>query len=209
MASWENIAGEEIPATSELATELFSFLKPGWRILDVGCGTGRLSAEFLRRGCSVQGIDINKEAIAIAQRSPELSRASFSVQSATSLLFEDDYFDLVVSQAVLACMVPEDRQCALREMLRVLKPQGLVHLGEFGLAKEHERYAQDAEITGEYGTIVVRDKEGRERFRTHNFSKEELDTLTDGFNLVQYIPTAFKTVKRHVQSAHIYLLRKA
>ncbi|HEY3668892.1 MAG TPA: class I SAM-dependent methyltransferase, partial [Polyangiaceae bacterium] len=53
---------------SELASDVVAWLRPqpGERILDLGCGTGTLSAEIARQGARVTGVDRSEEMIASA-----------------------------------------------------------------------------------------------------------------------------------------------
>ncbi len=99
-------------------------------VLDVGCGGGRNLVCFLRNGCGVFGIDPNPEAInAVKELSKSLSPANplenFKVAAAEDAPFEDSYFDLVISSAVLHFATgPSHFDGMLRSMWRVLKPGG-------------------------------------------------------------------------------------
>jgi len=90
-------------------------------LLDVGCGTGALTAAAaaaVGAEGAVVGLDANPEMLAVARRKP--LRAAWREGRAEALPFEDASFDAVASQ--FACMFFDDRPAALREMLRVLKP---------------------------------------------------------------------------------------
>lgn len=97
-------------------------LTAGQRVLDVACGTGVLAREArLRTGPTgyVVGLDPGVGMLAVAKEiSPSLD---WRQGTAESMPFDDASFDAVVSQFGLMFM-EGDR--ALREMLRVLKPQG-------------------------------------------------------------------------------------
>jgi SAM-dependent methyltransferase len=93
--------------------------KPGERILDVGCGTGQLTAEAARGGAELVGIDSSPEMIARARRNfPELR---FEVARAETLPFIGD-FDAVFSNAALHWV--GDQQGALASIARALNPGG-------------------------------------------------------------------------------------
>src|SRR3978361_573919 len=76
------------------------------KVLDVGCGGGRNLVYFLKNGFWGYGVDPNATAVEVVK---ELSKVlapgnpleNFKVASAESLPFGDDYFDLVISSAVL------------------------------------------------------------------------------------------------------------
>jgi SAM-dependent methyltransferase len=93
-------------------------LKPGDRILDVGCGKAFLLYEFTQvvPGVIVSGIDISEYAIENAK--PEV-RSNLKVASATALPFDDNSFDLVISINALHNLYCFDLYKALKEIERV------------------------------------------------------------------------------------------
>lgn len=98
-------------------------LLAGQRVLDVACGTGALSraaAEWVGSSGSVVGLDPNPQMLEVAAR--KQSSIEWKEATAESLPFADDSFDAVVSQ--FGMMFFEDAPGSLREMKRVLRPQG-------------------------------------------------------------------------------------
>ena len=88
---------------------------PGWRILDVGCNTGELTARLTELQCQTLGIDINTEAIAIArQRFPNLA---FKV-SEVSMLEEGNFDAIVASHVIEHLAVPVDFLRAAHQRLK-------------------------------------------------------------------------------------------
>ncbi|MEY4080995.1 MAG: hypothetical protein RL430_1425, partial [Actinomycetota bacterium] len=69
-------------------------LRPGMRVLDVGCGPGRHAHELASRGIRVHGIDISQRFIDIA-RSSDVDGATFERLDARSLTFDAE-FDAVI-----------------------------------------------------------------------------------------------------------------
>jgi SAM-dependent methyltransferase len=95
----------------------------GNKVLDVGCGTGVLAREALRRAGEdgrVVGLDLNEGMLAVAARTEP--NVEWRRGDAASLPFEDASFDVVVSQ--FALMYFPDRAASLREMWRTLAPEG-------------------------------------------------------------------------------------
>jgi SAM-dependent methyltransferase len=90
--------------------------------LEIGCGYGRLSPIFAQFTESHFGIDINEDAIELAQKHyPEID---FTTQNAANLDFEDDVFDLVTTWTVLQHISPDQIEIAVEEIKRVLKNGG-------------------------------------------------------------------------------------
>src|SRR5580704_671084 len=91
--------------------------KPGERILDVGCGTGQLTADITQFGAEVVGIDSSPEMIATAQKN--FPQVRFEVADATALTYADE-FDVVISNAALHWV--RDQPAAIASIARALKP---------------------------------------------------------------------------------------
>jgi SAM-dependent methyltransferase len=95
-------------------------IKPGDKILDVGCGKGFLLYDFIKvvPGIEVVGIDISEYAI---EHAKDEIKERLQVGNATQLPFPDDYFDLVISITTLHNLHNYDLDKALREIERVGK----------------------------------------------------------------------------------------
>jgi SAM-dependent methyltransferase len=110
-------------AAEHLVTE--ATLGSGERVLDIGCGTGivaRLAAARVGDTGSVVGLDLNEGMLAVASRiAPDVE---WRQGDAASLPFPDDSFDVVLSQ--FALMFFTDRDRAIREMGRVVRPGGRI-----------------------------------------------------------------------------------
>lgn len=89
-------------------------------VLDVACGTGDMVVELLKYGCTVTGVDLSEEMMAIArQKAPA---ATFMLADAEHLPFPDETFDAVTCAFGVRNFVHLEQ--GLSEMLRVLKPGG-------------------------------------------------------------------------------------
>lgn len=104
-------------------------VKQGEKALDAGCGTGVYSIELSKKGAVTTGTDISENMLGLARAKARKDglKIDFVAADALALPFRDDYFDLVLSVGML-CFVKE-REKALLEMRRVLKPGGRVVAG--------------------------------------------------------------------------------
>jgi ubiquinone/menaquinone biosynthesis C-methylase UbiE len=120
-----------IDATEELIKRCH--IDSGKYILDVGCGAGVTPCYIAKRvDCKVVGVDILSRMV---ERSRERAisenvadRVEFRVADAQDLPFEDNLFDAVICESVIT--IPEDKQQATAEFVRVTRPGGYVGLNE-------------------------------------------------------------------------------
>jgi SAM-dependent methyltransferase len=125
----EDFGGESWRSSTEQA-EIAALLRlgPEARALDVACGAGGPSLDFVKRtGCPVVGVDIVPEGISCATAQAEkqglADLASFIVTTAGERLpFEDGAFDAIMCIDSI-CHFP-DRHSAFRDWTRLLKPRG-------------------------------------------------------------------------------------
>lgn len=113
----------------------------GERVLDVACGTGVLAREAQRRtgpAGHVTGLDPGVGMLAVAK---ELApTVDWRQGTAESMPFADASFDAVVSQFGLMFM---DRERAIRELLRVLKPNGRMVVAVWDAVERIPAYAAE------------------------------------------------------------------
>jgi SAM-dependent methyltransferase len=123
-------------------------LPEGLRWLDVGCGTGALTATVLatRRPAQVTGVDPSEGFIALARATIDDPAATFRVGDARSLPMDDGEFDAVVSGLVLN-FVPGPAD-ALGELARVAAPGGTVaaYLWDYADGMAMMRHFWDAAV---------------------------------------------------------------
>lgn len=104
----------------------------GGTLLEVGCGMGYDSLEFIRRGVRVTAVDLTPNAVEFAKRHFEVVGAAaeeVKVGNALDLPFDDETFDAVWSNGVLHAT--GDTRKAISEVFRVLKPGGRAIISHF------------------------------------------------------------------------------
>ena len=111
------------------AFHLIPYLRPGLRVLDFGCGPGTISvglAKYIDPG-ELRGVDMEESQIELARElaaASGRSNATFHVADVTDLPFENDFFDVAHGHNIL--MHIPDTGAALAEIMRVLKPGGII-----------------------------------------------------------------------------------
>jgi len=114
---------------------LKDYILAGERILDLGCGNGRLYELF--KDCSIDyyGVDFSEKLIEIAKN--HYPKAKFQITDALNLPFPNNFFDKVLSVAVFHQIPSEEfRRRFLTEIKRVLKPEGYLILTVWYLWRE-------------------------------------------------------------------------
>jgi ubiquinone/menaquinone biosynthesis C-methylase UbiE len=116
-------------------------LRPGQRVLDLGCGTGTLAIEMASRcpGLQIFGLDGDPEVLARAERKAVRAGVEITWQHglATRLPFPDSSFDRAVSTLFFHHLATEDKVSAARELHRVLRPGGQLHVADWGPPTGH------------------------------------------------------------------------
>jgi cyclopropane fatty-acyl-phospholipid synthase-like methyltransferase len=115
-------------------------LRPGQRVLDIGCGLGAPGVRMARRhGCEITGINISREQVRqgremIAEQGMS-DRVEIKHGDARKLRFADSSFDAIVCVEVAGdiCVTEADKQTLVAGMFRVLRPGGLVGFSDLAL----------------------------------------------------------------------------
>jgi len=111
-------------------------LKPGMKVLDIGCGTGG-SAFYMARnyGVDVHGIDLSTNMIGIAQdyreeMEPSVKhRVQFYIEDAMTMGYPDNFYDVIYSRDTILHIT--EKQKLFEKFLKCLKPGGKLMISDY------------------------------------------------------------------------------
>lgn len=219
---WAKLNAQAIPSKTQLHPALFKALGNGsGRLLDLGCGDGRLTADLAKSFPDYQilGIDVNEAAIALARERV----ASLDTSLAKRLLFEpgdatarvdaeSSSFQVVLLQLVLSVVGGlEQRRKLLGQIRALLAHGGQLLLSASGASEDinaeyAELYKRDEPKTGEKYTYFSRSNDGTILYPTHHFVEEELRGLLceQGFDVQTCLKEREASSRRPDQAAWFF-----
>ena len=107
-------------------------MKPGMKILDAGCGYGRNSEYFIKNNYKIYGVDKNEYPILelkenINKWNPAFNKNNFQKSNLIKIPFQNNYFDFIISSAVLHFSENRNHFIQLfNELCRVLNNKGVL-----------------------------------------------------------------------------------
>jgi len=152
--SIEGVLWHDMPIWNKYTDDLHKYhlrkwinkIKPGDKVLDLGCGVGRFTFRLANLCKEIYGVDSSCEGIKYCvDKSKELkiNNALFRVMDARRLDFDNNFFDFIFSIGCLSC-IPDINEFlkALREIYRVLKKGGI------GVILEHTHTNREKRLLG-------------------------------------------------------------
>ena len=122
------ITGDRLHGAESKAIAMF--VKPTDQVLDIGCGTGRVTRALARTGATVSACDLDTKAMEIFKQSEGSQKVETIFADVRNLPYESEQFDVVLFPFNgLDMLQPlRERFVAISEMERVLKPGGYLIL---------------------------------------------------------------------------------
>ncbi len=128
---WNKIA-KKVNFNLEINTDIFTEHVPfNARILDFGCGYGRVSKLLWDLGYR-NIIRVDSSAKMIERGKREFPELQLEILEENLIPYPDSSFDALIACAVFTCITSQKiRDRLIRELYRVLKPEGILHMVEF------------------------------------------------------------------------------
>lgn len=175
-------------------------LLKGRHLLEIGCGMGYDSLEFLKRGVRVTATDLTENAVKLTRRHFELERVQAEdvrIANALELPFEDNTFDAVWANGVLHAT--GDTSLAIRQVRRVLKPGGRAIISHF-YRKPSWMYAMHY-----WGRENIEHKEEDPPVNEF-YTEKEIEAMFVGYEIVEAVQEHYRAlpVRRDGLKAWLY-----
>jgi SAM-dependent methyltransferase len=176
------------------------------RILDYGCGYGRTLAELsVNSFANLVGTDFSERMLLRARA--EAPHASLIRNEGKVFPFANASFDVVLLFAVLTCIPADnDQQQLIAEVLRVLRPNGLLYISDLLLnddERNRQRYEQYADNNRSYGVFEL-----PEGVVVRHHRREWIEGLTKEFRPLERESFTVTTMNGNSSAAFQYLGRK-
>jgi len=156
-------------------------------ILEIGVGTGNLANRFLSEGFHITGLDQSREMLNVAKG--KFPRLKLRLGEFLRIPFENNTFDVLVSTYAFHHLNDQEKCVAIKEMLRILKHDGKIIIGDLMFQDEKEKQKIMSGLTSEqideiedeyYSNIELLQTEFRKHGRTVSvFQIDELNFVVE------------------------------
>jgi SAM-dependent methyltransferase len=206
MSYWDKVAQQKRFSHPLRLEWLERYLDERARVLDYGCGYGRILGEMAQAGYqNVIGVDFS--AAMLTRCRQEFPRVSLIRNDGHTLPFKSDSLNAVLLFATLTCIPQNEAQRALiAEVERVLRPGGLLYISDLLInedTRNRERYDRYAELYGAFGVFEL-----PEGVVVRHHRREWIEELTSSFAQLEYEPFSVTTMNGNTSAAFQYLGRR-
>ena len=202
---WDLVASEKRFSHPLRLEWLLQHLRQQDRILDLGCGYGRVLDQLSQAGYgNAVGMDFSKKML--AQCRSKFPRLTLVRNDGDKLPFRDWAFDAVLLFTVLTCIPRDDDQrTLLAEVRRVLRPGGILYISDLLInsdVRNLERYKRHTDKLGVYGVFEL-----PEGVVVRHHRQEWIEQLTLAFARLAFEHFTVKTMNGNASAAFQYLGR--
>ncbi|MCU1265198.1 MAG: putative methyltransferase [Acidobacteria bacterium] len=206
---WDRVAGEKRfshPLQLNWLTRHLASRREESRILDYGCGYGRMLAELKLVGYQkIVGIDFSAGMLARCRL--QLPGSLLARNDGRTIPLSNESVDAVLLFAVLTCIPDSNEQHSqMAEVYRILRPGGLLYISDLLISddlRNRERYESFADIYDCYGVFEL-----PEGVVVRHHRREWIDELTRSFVQLEFETFPVTTMNGNVSSGFQYLGRK-
>jgi ubiquinone/menaquinone biosynthesis C-methylase UbiE len=202
---WDRVASQKRFSHPLRLKWLLQHLRPQARILDYGCGYGRLLNQLSEAGYgNAVGMDFSSKML--RQCRSLFPHLTLVQNDGLTLPFRDRALEAVLLFAVLTCIPSDDDQrMLLAEVRRVLRPEGILYISDLLIntdVRNLERYEHDADQFGVYGVFVL-----PEGVIVRHHREEWIELLTSAFTRIAFERFTATTMNGNPSAAFQYFGR--
>jgi len=193
---WNSVGSKKEFEDPLYIEKLKPFLHPQSRIVEYGCGYGRMLRILKSNGYeNLVGFDFALNMIERGKKAnPDLDLRL--LEEPGKIPFPEGTFDAVVVSTVLCCLIEKERQEKLiQEIWRVLKKGGVLYLTDFLVcshARYQGKYAQGLQVFGEWGIYTT-----NENLTVRHYTTAALMKLLTDFDIRWFEQFDFKTMNQN------------
>lgn len=200
---WDSIASNKVFSTEFLFDNFKAFCNSSNRILDYGCGYGRVLKELHEKGyTNIVGVDFSSEMINRAKK--EDSSIEYHVINSGTTPFENESVDCVILLAVLSTVYKnEEQDKIIDEVKRILKPNGKIYINDFLVNTDERNEKRYEKFYPKYKDYGVFELEGGAIIK--HFREERKKELLRGFEEAFYKEVLHPTMNNHVSRGFTYI----
>lgn len=200
---WNHVS-EQKEFTTPFQTDIFGkYVKKDSTVLDVGCGYGRTLNELYQNGYqNLIGTDFSEGMIKRGRE--QFPYLDLRLKESDRIDLPDQSVDAVILFAVLTCICTnEEQEQLLKEIRRVLKPDGILYVNDFLLNTDERNLARYREYEDTYGIYGIFKLPEGAVLRHHEESW--IRQLLTGFHELEYQPLTFTTMNGNTSNGFYFI----
>jgi SAM-dependent methyltransferase len=204
---WDSVAGKKKFTHPFDACKFRELVSKDSRILDVGCGYGRVCQTLYESGYThVVGIDISPQMI--REGLNLFPHLKMQCSRLDHMPFEENSFDVAILFAVLTCTPTDQGQLKLIDsVLRALKPNGLIHVSDYFLQDDRRNRLRYDTCHRKYGVYGMFELGNGPVLRHH--ARPWIETLLSPFHQISITEMNAPTMNGHLSTIFQYWGRKS
>lgn len=207
---WNEIAEEKEFSTPFHLDVFTKHVRPDAKILDYGCGYGRILYELYQAGYhNTVGIDISEKMIERGKSiHPYLKLLKIEGKGNNCFEFEEQSFDVVISQSLFTCIpFSEEQNLTIKRIYDMLKPGGYLFFTDFLITPNPRNKARYSKYEKKYNHYGIFELPEGGIFR--HYTQEEISELLKDFEILMSDTEVFTTMNGNLTNGIFCVAKKS